>query len=82
MDEAQAWPGAQQKGPKHQRPLIDMASETAAAREIAKATGTSFGDDTIGVIMSKYDKDGNGRFGPEEFCTIVGGLHAEGKLPR
>ena len=37
-----------------------MAETGAAARDIAKATGTAFGDDAIGDIMTKYDKDGNG----------------------
>jgi hypothetical protein len=56
-----------------------MASDSAAAKEIAKATGTAFGDDTIGVIMSKYDKDGNGIFDLEEVRNIVRDIQAEQK---
>ena len=35
--------------------------ERQAAADVAKATGT-FGDDPIGAILTKYDKDGNGTF--------------------
>ena len=48
-----------------------MAETGAAAREIAKATGTAFGDDAIGDIMTKYDKDGNGVFDIAEVRLIV-----------
>ena len=56
-----------------------MASESSAAREIAKATGTAFGDDSIGVIMRKYDKDGNGIFDLNEVRAIVHDIQAEQK---
>ena len=48
-----------------------MAETGAAARDIAKATGMAFGDDAIGDIMTKYDKDGNGVFDIEEVRNIV-----------
>ncbi len=42
--------------------LCVMASnERQAAAEVAKATGT-FGNDPIGAVLTKYDKDGNGTF--------------------
>ena len=37
-------------------------TQQQAAKEIAKATGEKFGDDTVGRILAKYDKDGNGTF--------------------
>jgi len=47
------------------------ATAKVAADDIAKATGTSFGDDPIAAIMSKYDKDGNGTFDVNEVRSIV-----------
>ena len=43
----------------------------AAAREVAKATGTAFGDDTVGSIMAKYDKDGNGVLDRAEITDLL-----------
>jgi len=48
-----------------------MAETGAAAKDIAKATGMAFGDDAIGDIMTKYDKDGNGVFDIKEVRNIV-----------
>lgn len=42
------------------------------AMEIAAATGTDFGQDPVGVIMKKYDTDGNGTFSIDE-CAGWGG---------
>ena len=36
--------------------------QRASAAAIAAATGTNYGDDAIGAIMAKYDKDKNGKF--------------------
>ena len=44
---------------------------TNAAEDIAKATGTNFGKDALGLIMEKYDKDGNGSFDIGEVRQIV-----------
>lgn len=49
-----------------------MSSTTEqAANEVAKATGTTFGNDTIGQILAKYDMDGNGTFDITEVRDIV-----------
>ena len=55
-----------------------MSTNSAdAARELAKATGTLFGDDPIGHIMRKYDKDGNGVFDIAEVRNIVDDVQKE-----
>ena len=42
------------------------------AAEIAKATGTgAFGHDSIGAVMLKYDKNGDGVFSVSEVREIV-----------
>ena len=56
-----------------------MASDSAAATAIAKATGTAFGDDSIGAIMKKYDKDGNGMFDVHEVRNILQDIQLERK---
>ena len=52
-------------------------STASAATAIAKATGTAFGDDSIGAIMKKYDKDGNGMFDVHEVRNIVQDIQHE-----
>ena len=40
----------------------ELDAALVKAQEVAKATGTAFGNDTVGRILGKYDKDGNGTF--------------------
>ena len=45
--------------------------QRASAAAIAAATGTNYGDDAIGAIMAKYDKDKNGKFDLDEVRDIA-----------
>ena len=47
------------------------------AGAIAQATGTAFGDDAVGAIMKKYDRDGNGTFDTSEVRQIVNDVQAQ-----
>lgn len=61
------------RGPTLLCSMKSPATAKVAADDIAKATGTSFGDDPIAAIMSKYDKDGNGTFDVNECATPIPG---------
>jgi len=56
-----------------------MSSKVADAAAIMAATGGGFGDDPIGVVMKKYDKDGNGTFDISEVRSIVYDVQAQGQ---
>ena len=48
---------------------------TNAAEDIAKATGTNFGKDALGLIMEKYDKGkprgSNAMCSPHSVCCLL-----------
>ena len=46
----------------------------------AKATGTRFGNDAVGKVMAKYDKDGSGSFDVSEVRSIVQDVQEQMKL--
>jgi len=49
-----------------------MSSVMSAEQQVAAATGIKvFGNDALGALMSKYDKDGNGTFSIDEVRSIV-----------
>ena len=54
-----------------------MPSDKVYAAEIGKATGTAFGDDSVGAIMGKYDLNGDGVFQISEVRQIVNDVMAQ-----
>ena len=45
---------------------VPVTPEATAAKDVAKATGTAFGDDAVGAVAAKYDKNGDGVYQIEE----------------